>query len=189
VNVRPSESDDSVLRRMRRDPDAVCVLYDHHAARLLTDLWRRTGDREVALELMQETFARLLERGHRIRLERGASAWPWLSTVGRNLATDWRRRGAVDSSARARLGISHGRGTDTNEELIDRLDAASLAGPLEDALAALPASHRQAVAGRVAEGLGYDELAAAEGTSEQVIRARVSRGLRAMRVRLSGVKS
>jgi RNA polymerase sigma factor (sigma-70 family) len=187
--VGPSLSDERVLRRIPRDPEAICVLYDRHAARLVAELTCRTGDREVALELMQETFARVLEHGHRVRLERDGSAWPWLSTVARNLARDWRRRGAVDSSARARLGIaSRAHVPDWSDDVIDRLDATKLAGPLERALEALPRTHRHAVSGRVTEDRSYDELAAAQGTSEQVIRARVSRGLRAMRIRLSGVK-
>jgi RNA polymerase sigma factor (sigma-70 family) len=190
MSVEPSSEDAQVLGRIRRDPDAICVLYDRYATRLLADLTRRTADREVAWELTQETFARALEHGHRVRLERDRSAWPWLSTVARNLARDWHRRGAVDSSARTRLGIvSRGGVTDSTEELIDRLDAAMLAGPLEHALASLPPAHRHAVCGRVTDGLSYGELATAEGTSEQVIRARVSRGLRAMRLRLSGVRS
>lgn len=189
MSADPPLSDACALRRIRRDPDAICVLYDRHAARLLADLTRRTGDREVALELTQETFARALEHGHRVRLAREGSAWPWLRTIARNLATDWCRRGSVDSSARARLGIaSRTYDAYSSDDVIERLDAAMLAGTLKRALDALPASHRQAVAGRVTEELSYDELAAAHGMSEQVIRARVSRGLRAMRLRLSGVK-
>jgi RNA polymerase sigma factor (sigma-70 family) len=190
VGVDASLSDKRALRRIRRDPDAICVLYDRYAARLVAELTRRAGDREVAWELTQETFARVLEHGHRLRLEGEASAWPWLLTVARNLARDWHRRGAVDSSARARLGIaSRAYVADSSDDLIARLDAATLAGPLERALEALPPTHRHAVAGRVTEELSYDELAAAQGTSEQVVRARVSRGLRAMRVRLSEVRS
>lgn len=183
-------SDGCALRRIRRDPEAVCVLYDRHARRLVADLTRRTGDREVALELAQETFARVLERGHRVRLAADSSAWPWLSTIARNLVIDWRRRGAVDASARVRLGIASPTVVaDSSDDLIDRLDAAALSEPLDRALAALPIAHRRAVSGRVTEELSYDQLALAQGTSQQVIRARVSRGLRAMRLRLSGVKS
>jgi RNA polymerase sigma factor (sigma-70 family) len=184
------ENDALALRRIRRDPAAICILYDRYALKLVADLARRTGDGEVAWELTQETFARALEHGHRVRLADDGSALPWLSTIARNLAADWRRRGAVDSSARARLGIvSRVDVGDPSDDVIDRLDAAMLARPLQRALAALPPAHRDAVSGRVTEELGYDELAAAHGTSEQVIRTRVSRGLRAMRVRLSGAKS
>lgn len=189
MSADPHLSDERALRRLRRDPEAICALYDRHAAHLVADLARRTGDREVALELTQETFARALEHGHRVRLARDGSAWPWLWTIARNLVADWRHRGAVDSSARARLGIiSRTSDADSIEELVDRMDAAVLARPLVSALRALPEAQREAVAGHVTNGMSYEELAAAHGTSEQVIRARVSRGLRAMRLRLSGGK-
>lgn len=182
-------SDAQALRRLRSDPDAICVLYDRHAAHLVRDLARRSGEPEVAFELAQETFARALEHGHRVRLPPDGSAWPWLSTIARNLLTDWRRGGLVDSSARVRLGIaSRTYDADWIDDLIDRLDATLHARPLQGALDALPASQREAVTGRVTRELSYAELAAAHGTSEQVIRARVSRGLRAMRLRLSGGK-
>jgi RNA polymerase sigma factor (sigma-70 family) len=185
----PRISDAQALRRLRSDPDAICVLYDRHAVHLVRDLARRSGDPEVAFELAQETFARALEYGHRVRLPPDGSAWPWLSAIGRNLLADWGRRGAVDSRARVRLGIAtNPHDFDSIDDLIDRLDAAVQVGRLEGALKALPASHREAVTGRVTSELSYAELAAAQGTSEQVVRARVSRGLRAMRLRLSGGK-
>jgi hypothetical protein len=58
-------SDERALRRIRRDPEAICVLYDRHAARLVAELNRRTGDREVAVELMQETIRARVSRGLR----------------------------------------------------------------------------------------------------------------------------
>src|SRR5919197_1254941 len=98
--------DAEALRRIRTDPDAVCVLYDRHVGPLVAGLARRTGDRELAFEIAQETFARALERGHRVRLEQGTSAWPWLWSVARNLLADHHRRGAVDARARTRLGMA-----------------------------------------------------------------------------------
>jgi RNA polymerase sigma factor (sigma-70 family) len=178
-------SDAEAMRRLRGDPDAICVLYDRYVARLVAVLARRCGDPEVAFEVAQETFARALEHGHRVRLEPEGSAWPWLAAVGRNLLSDWHRRGAVDVSARARLRIaSAAYDAGSIEDLLDRLDAAELAQPLARALDELPASHREAIRGRVAGELSYAELAAAHSTTEQVIRTRVSRGLRAMRSRL-----
>jgi DNA-directed RNA polymerase specialized sigma24 family protein len=56
---------------------------------------------------------------------------------------------------------------------------------LGEALDALPAEQRNAVVGRVV--LGREYAALTEGSAdESAIRARVSRGLRALRVRLSG---
>lgn len=181
-------SDAEALRRIRSDPEAICVLYDRHVGQLVAALARRSGDRELAFEIVQETFARTLERGHGVRLARDASAWPWLWAVACNLLTDHRRRGAVDSRARTRLGIQTVRydADDALDELVDRLDAEQLAGPLQRAVDGLPRDQREALAGRLAFDLSYRELAGATGASEQVLRARVARGLRSLRIRLTG---
>lgn len=179
-------TDAEALRDSRRDPEAVCVLYDRHAERLLAALVRTTGDRELAFDVVQETFARALERGHRVRLPPDGSAWPWLWRVARNLAADARRRGAVDRRARVRLGMAVVALDDAYEEVDKRVDAVALGPPLAAAIAALPPGERDAVTGRVSDGLSYDALARSLGTTEVAARARVSRGLRALRLRLSG---
>jgi RNA polymerase sigma factor (sigma-70 family) len=177
-----SLSDAQALRRCRRDPEAICVLYDRYVARLIAAVAHACGDRETAFDIAQETFARVLERGHRVKLPPDGSAWPWLWTVARNLLRDRQRREVVDAGARRRLGIGTVRfDAEAIDELIDRLDA----DELRTALEALPVDQRQAVVGRVA-GLEYAELAGRFGASEEAVRARVSRGLRALRLRLSG---
>jgi RNA polymerase sigma-70 factor (ECF subfamily) len=94
------------MRRLRRDPRAIAVIYDRHVARLVAALVRASGDRELAFDVAQETFARVLERGHRMRLSEDDSAWPWLWTVAHNLLRDRQRSAVVDASARRRLGIA-----------------------------------------------------------------------------------
>jgi len=171
-------SDAEALRRLRTDPDAICVLYDRYVMRLVGGLARSGVDRELAWDVTQETFARLLEKGHRVRIPADGTLAPWLQRVARNLVIDARRRGAADTRALARLGIPR---IQWDEDVAARLDA-------QDALETLPADQRRAVAARVAGDLTYEELAHAIGTSEVAARARVSRGLRALRVRLSGGK-
>ena len=72
------------------------------------------------------------------------------------------------------------------ERSIERLDAERAARPLREGLNGLPREQREALAGRVAGELSYGQLAAATGVSEQVLRARVARGLRTLRERLTG---
>jgi RNA polymerase sigma factor (sigma-70 family) len=179
-------SDAEALRRSRRDPEAICVLYDRHLPRLLAALGR-IGDRELAFDIAQETFAVALERGHRVKLPPDGSAWPWLWTVARNLVRDCERRDAVDRRARRRLGIqSIAYDASAVDELIARVEAEELREPLELALGELPAEQRGAIIGRISLGFDYKRLADACGTTEEALRARVSRGLRALRIRLSG---
>lgn len=183
-------TDADALRRSRTDPEAICALYDRYHAMLLGALVRRGRDRELAFEVMQETFARALEQGFRVRLQPDGSAWPWLWSVARNLLTDTLRRGAVDARARERLGYSTiPYDADALDDLLDRIAAGELADALRSAVDGLPPEQQEALAGRVEEGLTYRQLSQATGTSEQLLRARVARGLRTLRLRLVGGKS
>jgi RNA polymerase sigma factor (sigma-70 family) len=180
-------SDAEALRRCRRDPDAICVLYDRHVARLIAAVALKCGDRETAFDIAQETFARTLERGHRVRLPPDGSAWPWLWTVAKNLLRDSQRRDRVDATARLRLRIATvPYDAHAIDELIARVDAQELHEILTGALGELSSDQRQAVLGRVAGEFAYEELAVDLKASEDAVRARVSRGLRALRLLLSG---
>jgi RNA polymerase sigma factor (sigma-70 family) len=186
VHVREL-SDAEALRRCRRDPDAICVLYDRHVARLIAAVALKCGDRETAFDIAQETFARTLERGHRVRLPPDGSAWPWLWTVAKNLLRDSQRRDRVDATARLRLRIATvPYDAHAIDELIARVDAQELHEILTGALGELSSDQRQAVLGRVAGEFAYEELAVDLKASEDAVRARVSRGLRALRLLLSG---
>ena len=55
---------------------------------------------------------------------------------------------------------------------------------LAAALASLPEDQRHAVLARVADDVGYPQIAAEVGCSESVVRKRVSRGLASLRAKL-----
>jgi len=64
---------------------------------------------------------------------------------------------------------------------IDRLLVEERQRRVRDALSRLPASMREALLLRYAEGLAYDEMAAVLGTGESTLRSRVHHGLRLLR--------
>jgi RNA polymerase sigma-70 factor (ECF subfamily) len=72
--------------------------------------------------------------------------------------------------------------TEDDLERVERIGQAA-APELMDAL---PGDQRRAVQARVLDELEYGEIARQTGTSEQVVRKRVSRGLATMRRRLTG---
>lgn len=177
-------SDGDLLQRLRREPRLVGELYDRYARRLAGYLQQASADDQAALDATQETFARLIVHRRRVRLADDGSLWPWLATTGRNLVRDGQRRGAVDVRARRRLGIP---ADDGESDAVDsRLDAHRLRRGLRLALGRLPEEQRIAVAARVVDELDYSEIAAASGTTEETVRQRVSRGLRAMHTFLEG---
>lgn len=180
-------SDAELLQILRHDPQAVGVLYDRHALRLVGYLRRQGASEETALDAMQETFARLVVQRRRVRPATDGSVWPWLAVCGRNLLRDWQRRGAIDDRARLRLGL-YVTDDETSEAAV-RADARRLRPGLRLALRRLSAEQRAAVTARVIDELDYPEIASATGASEQTVRRRVSRGLRAMQTFLEGGRS
>jgi RNA polymerase sigma-70 factor (ECF subfamily) len=161
--------------------DDIALLYNRHARALLTFLTRRTHDPEVALDLMAETFAVAIAQRARFRGSTDAQAGGWLYGIARNELSSWYRRGDVERRAMERLRVGHREPTDAEYERI-----VELAG-LEDErmrvalrLDELPRETQLAMRLRVVEERSYEEVAARLGSTEQAVRARVSRGLRAL---------
>ncbi len=170
-------TDEQLLQAADRDPDAFAALYRRQAPGMLAWCARRTGDREVAADLVAETFAAALEGCHRYRVEKGPAAG-WLYGILRHQLARLAEHGAVEGRARRRLGIAR---PQIDEVDLARLDAGAASGALEAALGALPGEQRDAVEARVVHELDYAEIAVTSGTSEQAVRQRVSRGLAALR--------
>lgn len=180
----PEPTDAELLQRLKREPRLVGVVFDRYSRRLVGYLQRAGASDDAALDATQETFARLIVHRKRVRTADDGSLWPWLATTGRHLVRDVQRRGAIDTRARRRLGLPVQR--DESSDLDARLEADRQRGQLRLALASLPEEQRVAVAARVIDELDYPEIAAASGTTEQTVRQRVSRGLRAMHTFLEG---
>jgi RNA polymerase sigma-70 factor (ECF subfamily) len=180
-------ADGDLLQALRREPQALGPVYDRYASRLVRYLQQQGASEDVALDAMQEAFARLIVHRRQVRLADDGSLWPWLAVTGRNLVRDWQRRGVVEVRARRRLGLPVG--SDEATDALSRVEAARLRARLRLALSRLSPEQRTAVTARVLDERGYPEIADAAGTSEATVRRRVSRGLRAMQTFLQGGNS
>jgi RNA polymerase sigma-70 factor (ECF subfamily) len=177
-------TDAELLHALRSDPEAVGALYDRYAQRLVRSLQQEGASEDIALDAVQEVFARLIVHRRRVRPAPDGSLWPWLVFTGRNLLRDWHRRRAVDAKARHRLGLAVD--PDEAEDAVARMDAKRRRRNLRRALARLTPEQRTAVTARVLDELDYPEIASAAQASEVTVRRRVSRGLRAMQTFLQG---
>jgi RNA polymerase sigma factor (sigma-70 family) len=171
------ESDALLLRRARRDDGAFRVVYDRHAGRVCRYLEARCDERELALDLTAEVFARAwLHRG-RFRDEAGGSALPGLYGIARNVLRASLAARRVETEARRRLGVEY-------RDLVVEPDAGWLVGDdgeIETALTRLPEAERAAITLRVVESLSYRDVAERLDCSEAAARVRVHRGLSRLR--------
>jgi RNA polymerase sigma-70 factor (ECF subfamily) len=181
LRTQPADPHPSLLRAARDDPDAFAAFYDAHAERVLVFLARRILDAELAFDLMSETFAIALERIEQFRGSTAEEEEGWLFAIARSEMSRYWRHGKVERAAMLRLAVPRPQLSDEHLERIEDLAGiAAVTVDLHDAMASLPDDQRRAVELRVVCELGYDELASTLGITQQVARARVSRGLRAL---------
>jgi RNA polymerase sigma-70 factor, ECF subfamily len=170
-------TDAELLAAARTDPAAFRALYDRYAARVLRYHERRTADADAAHDLTAETFAEAWLARTRFRDQAGGSAAPWLFAIARHVLLASVRKRTLEQRACRRLGLElSGAAAEPEERWLDGLD---------EALADLPESQREAIRLRVEDDLAYDEVAASLGTTPEAARVRVHRGLAALRNRLS----
>ena len=170
-----------LLVRARSDPDAFGDFYDAYSQRVLVFLVRRLLDAEVALDLMSETFAKALQRREQFRGSTPEEEQAWLFSIARSELSHYWRRGSVERAALARLGMTVPPITDEDLERIEELAGVrAIASQLGDAMTSLPDDQRRAIELRVLGEQSYGEIALGLGITQQVVRARVSRGLRAL---------
>ena len=88
----PMETEEAQIAQglRRRDPDLLDALIEQYQHRLLRYLLHLTGNRAVAEDLFQETWLRVLEKGH---LYDGRNRFvTWLMSIGHNVAIDYLRK-------------------------------------------------------------------------------------------------
>jgi RNA polymerase sigma factor (sigma-70 family) len=177
-----TDDDDLLAAAACGDGDAFAAFYRRHTALVLGYLRRRVPEPELAFDLAAETFAAALLSAGRYR-PMGAPAASWLLGIAHHKLLESLRRGRVEAAARRKLRLEPVVMEDADLAAVEERAAAG-AAQLEALLAQLPDEQRRAVWARVVDEREYGDIAAELECSQQVVRQRVSRGLRTMRLRL-----
>ena len=141
-------------------------LYDAHAAELVGYLWKLTGDREAATDLMQDTFTAGIR--DEAALREPAKARPWLFRIATRLA--------IKRLRRARL-IAFVPFAGTERSVEGAPDVESLA--VREAMRSISADQAAALVLHYAHGFTRAEIAELVGRSEETVKSRIARGRRA----------
>jgi RNA polymerase sigma factor (sigma-70 family) len=184
---REDERDDDELLLAAAQGDGVAfgAFYERHLAAVVAFARRRSAGAEAAADLTAEVFAAALVACSRYRPGE-TPALAWLLGIARNKLRESARRGRRGAEARRRLGLAD---IPFAEEDVAGVEALVDAGSAILAhLEELPEEQRSAVWGRVVDERDYGELAGDLGCSEELVRQRVSRGLRRLRARLENEK-
>jgi RNA polymerase sigma-70 factor (ECF subfamily) len=148
---------------------------DAHAAfhtRLMTFLVRLSRRRDVAEELVEETWVRLVT--HAGRLDPEVNLGPWLFTVARNLYVSYCRSRLVEEAHAPGLIGLWPSGT-PRVSPFEATAASETERRIEAALAALPATYREVLLLVGVEGLTPAEAASVCGLSPEALRQRLCR--------------
>jgi len=163
------------------------AFYDRTMPGLLGFFARRTLDGQVAADLTAETLADAFASRRRFRDRGDGSATAWLYTIAYRKLGRFIRRRRVEDTARRRLGFER---LELGPEDVERVEALIDFEQVGRAVAAafneLRPDQRAALRLRVIEGRSYREIAGTLGCSEDVVRARVSRGLKRLAGQLDG---
>jgi RNA polymerase sigma-70 factor (ECF subfamily) len=89
--VEPAALDAVLKRARRRDPQALTALVDAYTPRVFGLLFRLSGSRDAAEDLVQETFLRVVRTIG--EYEEAGKFEAWLFRIAANLARDLSRRG------------------------------------------------------------------------------------------------
>jgi len=168
-----------------RDGDAAAFDAVHEAfeTRLFTFLLRLCRRRDVAEDLLEETWLRLVKHARRLRPDTRLA--PWLFTVARHLHVSYLRSRALEDSAMDGLiGL-----WPLNLERTSPFEAAvasELQRRLERALASMPLASREVLLLVGVAGLDQSEAADVCGITPEALRQRLSRARAALARALAG---
>jgi RNA polymerase sigma-70 factor, ECF subfamily len=173
----------AIARGLRsHDPELLDRLIELYQHRLLRYLLFLTGKREVAEDLFQETWMRVLLRGSQYNGK--ARFDTWLFTIARNLVIDLSRKRTMASLDEmcdtSEDGCSFEVATDGPSPLEQfrlREDRAEVA----QVLMTLEPSYREVLVLRFHEELSLEEIAAVTRAPLSTVKSRLYRGLAALK--------
>jgi RNA polymerase sigma-70 factor (ECF subfamily) len=169
-------------RLKRRDPDLLDRLIEQYQFRLFRYLLHLTANRERAEDFFQETWLRVLERGHQYDGKWKFEAW--LFAIARNLVLDWHRRKklqSIDSLAGPEEDATFDVKDEHCESPLEQVLQAEQKSSVQQSLEKVPAIYREVLVLRFQEEMQLDEIAGVTGAPISTVKSRLYRGLDALK--------
>ena len=174
----------------RQDPELLDQLIENYQHRLMRYLMFLTGKREVAEDLFQETWIRVLRRGSQYNGQ--ARFDTWIFTIARNLVIDLSRKRTMASLDEMREGGDDERpfeivedGPSPLEQFQGRENAAEVAA----VILTLDPSYREVLTLRFHEEMSLEEIASVTRAPLSTVKSRLYRGLAALKPELLNLRA
>jgi RNA polymerase sigma-70 factor, ECF subfamily len=179
----------SISRGLRqRDPDLLHRLVLRYQHRLLRYLVHLTNRRDLAEDLFQETWLRVLERGH--QYDGRSEFCTWLYAIARNLTLDYlRRKSPVSLDGLLEDDQNSLEPADAHPAAWENLAQHQEREYIAASLADIPAPYREAVVLRIQDGLSLEEISAVTAAPLGTVKSRLYRGLDLLTKKLAASQS
>ena len=185
------EENAAIARGLKRqDAELLDRLIEQYQHRLLRYLLFLTGRREVAEDLFQETWMRVLVRGAQYNGK--ARFDTWLFTIARNLVIDLSRKRTMASLDEMSESDEDDRpfevataGPSPLEQFTSSEDSAEVG----EVLLTLDASYREVLVLRFYEELSLEEIAGVTRSPLSTVKSRLYRGLASLKPELEKLRS
>lgn len=182
-------SDPELMARLTGGDDlALNALMERWGARVTSFLFKMTGQREVAVDLAQETFVKLYKARKRYRFSGTFSTY--LFTIAANLARNharWKKRHPTVSLDASPDDSSFARNepVDPSQTPDQAADVSEHYQEVRSALLALPHGLREAMTLSIYEGMGYAEIGKLTKCSPKAVETRIYRARQILKEKLA----
>jgi len=161
-----------VARLRDGDADALDAVHLAFNRVVFTFLLRLSRRRDVAEDLLEETWLRFVKHARRLRAD--TRLGPWLFTVARNLYISYQRSRALEHSTTAGLMALWPTLAERSSPF-EAAAASELERRIERALAAMPAASREVLLLVGVAGLDHSDAADVCGLTPEALRQRLHR--------------
>ncbi len=169
----------------RQDPELLDQLIETYQHRLMRYLMFLTSKREVAEDLFQEVWIRVLKRGSQYNGK--ARFDTWIFTIARNLVIDLSRKRTMASLDEMREGGEDERPFEIMQEgpgPLEQFEVRENASQVAAILLTLDRSYREVLTLRFHEEMSLEEIAAVTCAPLSTVKSRLYRGLAALKPEL-----
>ena len=190
--VREIERENAEIARglKRQDPELLDRLIETYQHRLMRYLMFLTSKREVAEDLFQEVWIRVLRRGSQYNGK--ARFDTWIFTIARNLVIDLSRKRTMASLDEMREAGEDERPFEIAQDgpsPLDQFQVRENAAEVAAVLLTLEPSYREVLTLRFHEEMSLDEIATLTRAPLSTVKSRLYRGLAALKPQLLRLRS
>ncbi len=188
----PNERENAAiaLGLKRQDPDMLDHLIELYQHRLLRYLLFLTGKREVAEDLFQETWVRVLVRGAQYNGK--ARFDTWLFTIARNLVIDLSRKRTMVSLDEMNSSDEGDRPFEIaidGPSPLDQIQSREHHAEVAEVLLKLEPNYREVLVLRFQEEMSLEEIAGVTQAPLSTVKSRLYRGLAALKPEIHHLRS